>query len=160
MNLKNVFTLRQEGRLELARDVMHGLLKLEPENAMYQYQMAWCFDNLGQEKAAVHHYVKAIQLGLPSADLKGAYLGLGSAYRALGEYVLSAETFQSALNDFPENNQFKVFYSMTLFNLNKHEEAMELLLNVLIETTSDKEILNYQKAILFYSNKLNVTWDE
>lgn len=160
MNLENVFTLRQEGRLEQARDVMQGLLEVDPENAMYQYQMAWCFDNLGQEKAAVPYYVKAIQLGLPTADLKGAYLGLGSTYRALGEYELSAETFQSALNDFPENNQFKVFYSLTLFNLNKHEEAMELLLNVLIETTSDKEILNYQKAILFYSDKLNVTWDE
>jgi hypothetical protein len=39
------------------------------------YQMAWCYDNLGEEQLAIPHYIQAISLGLCPSSLEGAYLG-------------------------------------------------------------------------------------
>lgn len=47
---------------------------------------------------------------------------------------------------------------MTLYNLEQHQESMELLLKCIIETTKDKQILAYSKAIEFYSDKLDEKW--
>ena len=48
---------------------------------------------------------------------------------------------------------------MTLYNLNEHSQAMELLIKCLVDTTSDEEIMNYERAIRFYSDKLNEVWE-
>jgi|TARA_B110000967_G_scaffold5746_1_gene5739 hypothetical protein len=43
---------------------------------------------------------------------------------------------------------------MALYNLKNHQEAMNLLLNVAAKTNTDKGIQEYQKAIEYYSDKL------
>ncbi len=48
---------------------------------------------------------------------------------------------------------------MTLYNLSEHSKAMETLLNIVIRTTNHKEIKDYSKAIKFYSDKLDQTWE-
>lgn len=47
---------------------------------------------------------------------------------------------------------------MTLYNLNEHSKAMELLLKCLANTTTDPEILSYKNAINFYANQLDKVW--
>ncbi|GLC90469.1 tetratricopeptide repeat protein [Lysinibacillus piscis] len=158
-NLQQILALRKAGKLEEASACMRTLLQTDIHNALYQYQMAWCYDNLGLETEAVPHYEQAIALGLTGEDLQGAYAGLGSTYRALGQYELAEKTLQAAIKQFPNAHYFKVFYAMTLYNLQQHDKAMEYLLTTLAETTNDEGILQYQKAILFYSDKLNQTWD-
>lgn len=118
----------------------------------------WSFDLLGKELQAVPFYEKSIQLGLSSKELEGALLGLGSTYRTLGEYEKSKNVFLKGIELFPNNRAIQTFYSMTLYNLNEHTKAMELLLNCLINTTTDDEILKYKKAIDFYSDKLDTVW--
>lgn len=39
-----------------------------------------------------------------------------------------------------------------------YEKAMELLLSSVADTSSDEGILRYQRAIRFYSDKLDQTW--
>lgn len=116
--------------------------------------MAWSFDVLEQEAEAIKYYEKAIELGLPDEDLKEAYLGLGSTYRTIGEYEKSKKVFENAIDRF-DDHSLKVFYAMTLYNLEAHGESMEILLKLLAETSSDKSINSYQKAIMFYSDKLD-----
>ncbi|WP_404407087.1 tetratricopeptide repeat protein [Jeotgalibacillus malaysiensis] len=156
--LEQLRKLREEGKYEEAKSLMERLLEKDPEQANYQYQMAWCYDNLGLEKEAVPHYERAIQLGLPAEDLENAYLGLGSTYRTLGRYKEAVDTFETAITKFPKAEQLKVFYSMSLYNLGKHHQAMEILLQTLAHTTSDEAVLKYKKAILFYSDKLDEVW--
>jgi hypothetical protein len=48
---------------------------------------------------------------------------------------------------------------MTLYNLHRYQEAMELLLTNLAETTFDLTILQYKRAILFYAPQLDQVWD-
>lgn len=152
--LDKALALRKNGNHKESNELLSELVKEFPDDALYNYQCAWSFDILGEEEKAVPFYENAIKIGLPSKDMEGAILGLGSTYRALGEYEKSKETFLKGMESFPDNHVIKVFYSMTLYNLKEHSKAMELLLN----TTNDNEILSYKKALHFYSDKLDQTW--
>ncbi|GGA47485.1 hypothetical protein GCM10007416_20770 [Kroppenstedtia guangzhouensis] len=46
---------------------------------------------------------------------------------------------------------------MALYNRVRHREAMEILLR--LDTTRDDSIRSYEKAIRFYLDKLNQTWE-
>ncbi|KOP78602.1 hypothetical protein AMS59_12265 [Lysinibacillus sp. FJAT-14745] len=157
--LQHIITLRENGRLEEANQLMVALVQEQPENGYYQFQCAWTYDSLGKEQEAVPHYEKAIQLGLKPEFLVDAYVGLGSTYRTLGQYEQSKRILEQALSEFPEAEHVKVFYAMTLYNLSEHSKAMETLLNTVIHTTQYEGIKDYSKAIKFYSDKLDQTWE-
>lgn len=159
MTLSTVLQLRKEKKYTEAKDAMLQLLTTEPSNGEYQYQMAWCYDNLSEERNAVPHYVQAISLGLSPESLEGAYVGLGSTYRSLGKYAKAKETFEAAMLQFPDGNHLKVFYAMTLYNLQEHSKGMEILLKLLAKSSNDQSIMEYKKAILFYADKLDEKWD-
>ncbi|BDR18831.1 hypothetical protein VspSTUT16_21770 [Vibrio sp. STUT-A16] len=50
------------------------------------------------------------------------------------------------------------FYAMCLYNLGEDKNAVERLLNLLIDTTSSEEILTYKRAIRLYAQDLDRTW--
>ncbi|MCM2980085.1 hypothetical protein CHH55_03065 [Niallia circulans] len=160
MNIKlnKALDLRKNGNFKESNEVLSELVRDFPEDAIYNYQYAWSFDILGEEEKAVPYYENAIKIGLPSKDMEGAILGLGSTYRALGEYENSKDVFLKGMELFPDNHAIQVFYSMTLYNLKEHSKAMELILKCLINTTNDTELLSYKRAINFYSDKLDETW--
>ena len=166
-NIKERFTLkkleiaielRKEGKLKESNKILISLAKEYPNDPIVNYQCAWSFDVLGLEVEAVPYYEKAILIGLPDKELQGAFLGLGSTYRTLGQYEKSKEVFEQGLAKFTENKAMKVFYAMTLYNLKEYSKAMEILLYNLAHTSSDENIKNYRKAIEFYSDKLNEIW--
>lgn len=140
-------------------DILEVELALRPKDAQVHYQIAWTHDQLGKERDAVPAYEKAIELGLPIQDLKSAFLGLASTYRTLGEYQKSKEVFERAMPQFPEFRALKAFYCLTLYNLGRHDQAFELLLKELVETTNDPSIKEYERALLFYSDKLGQVFD-
>ncbi|GGA90865.1 tetratricopeptide repeat protein [Ornithinibacillus halotolerans] len=156
--LGNAIDLRKNGNYKESNELLLKLVQEFPDHASINYQCAWSFDLLGEEAKAVPFYEKAIRLGLPSMELEGALLGLGSTYRTLGEYEKSKSTLLKGIELFPNNKAIQTFYAMTLYNLHEHSKAMELLLKCLIETTKDPEIISYQKAIDFYSDKLDEVW--
>ncbi|WP_033580125.1 tetratricopeptide repeat protein [Priestia aryabhattai] len=156
--LDKALALRKNGNHKESNELLSELVKECPGDALYNYQCAWSFDILGEEEKAVPFYENAIKIGLPSKDMEGAIVGLGSTYRALGEYEKSKETFLKGMELSPDNHVIKVFYSMTLYNLKEHSKAMELILKCLLNTTNDNEILSYKKALHFYSDKLDQTW--
>ncbi|MBE1554192.1 tetratricopeptide repeat protein [Sporosarcina limicola] len=156
--LEEAIQLRSEGELDKSNELLADLIADFPDDALVNYQYAWSFDVLGLEANAVPYYEKAIQLGLNKRDELGAFIGLGSTYRTLGEYNKSKTTFEKGIKHFPENNALKIFYSMTLYNVGEHSKAMETLLTCLSQTTNDSEILSYKKAIEFYADKLDQTW--
>ncbi|UQZ73262.1 hypothetical protein C2I17_01065 [Niallia circulans] len=158
IKLKKAIHLRKNGKLKESNELIGELVRDFPEDAIYNYQYAWSFDILGEEEKAVPYYENAIKIGLPSKDMEGAILGLGSTYRALAEYENSKDVFLKGMELFPDNHAIQVFYSMTLYNLKEHSKAMELILKCLINTTNDTELLSYKRAINFYSDKLDETW--
>jgi len=127
-------------------------------NSLVNYHCAWSFDVLGLEADAVPYYEKAIQIGLNETNAMGAFIGLGSTYRTLGHYDKSKIVFEKGIEHYPENKAIEIFYAMTLYNVCKYREAMEILLTSLAQSTNDNEILSYKTAIEFYADKLDQTW--
>ncbi|MGL5440702.1 MAG: tetratricopeptide repeat protein [Filifactoraceae bacterium] len=155
LELEMAIALRKEGKLKESNELLIKLVKKYPENSLINYHCAWSFDVLELEKEAIPYYEKAISQGLGDNDLKGAFLGLGSTYRTIGEYLKSKDVFVRGLKKFPKDNAMKTFYAMTLYNLGEHSLAMEILLTTLVETSSDPDINEYGKAIKFYSGVLD-----
>lgn len=85
--------LRTDNKKLESNQLLLKLVKEYPDDALVNYQCAWSFDVLGEELKAVPYYEKAITQGLSGTDLEGAFLGLGSTYRTLGEYEKSKNVF-------------------------------------------------------------------
>ncbi|MFC5602266.1 tetratricopeptide repeat protein [Sporosarcina koreensis] len=158
VKLKKAVLLRNEGKLTESNEILAAMAKDDPKSAEINYQCAWSFDILGKEAEAVPYYEKALRLGLNDEDALGAIIGLGSTYRTLGRFKKSKTVFESGLARFPENNALKTFYAMTLYNVEEHVKAMEILLTCLVQTSNDPDILSYKRAIGFYADKLDKTW--
>jgi tetratricopeptide (TPR) repeat protein len=156
--LHQAISYRGEGRHQESNELLTQLVDQYPDDPYMNYQCAWSYDLLGQERAAVPYYEKAVELGLSGENLEGAFIGLGSTYRALGEYEKSKSVFEKGMTVFPENKVIQVFYAMTLYNLGQYDKTMELLLKNLAETSTDQNIHAYREALLFYADKLDVTW--
>ncbi|MCB0390814.1 MAG: tetratricopeptide repeat protein [Bdellovibrionales bacterium] len=157
-DLQKAVGLRNQGKPQAAFLIIKKLLEDFPNDAKCNYQAAWTCDYMGKESEALPYYERAIKNGLVGDDLKGALLGLGSTYRCLGKYQESLSIFDKAVAEFPEDRAFKVFRAMTLYNLKRHDKAFSEMLIQLLDTTSDKDILAYEKALRFYSDKLDETW--
>ena len=155
--LARAVALRQAGKAEEAWVILLELVDERQDDAEVLYQTAWTHDNLGLEREAVPFYRRALDAGLAGDDRRGALLGLGSTYRALGEYALAEETLRQGAAEFPEDRGMQVFLAMALYNRGRHAEAMGLLLHNLAETSSDARIRRYERAILFYALDLDKT---
>ncbi|MGY3931687.1 acetyltransferase [Aeromonas encheleia] len=156
--MKQLETLRAEGRIEEARQ--HGLLQLieHPQHAELHYEVACLHDTLGRETQAIPLYQKAIALGLSEVSLRGAWLGLGSSYRSTGQYAEALAAFEQGLARFPDATEFRVFRAMACYNLGHHKEGMESLLAVLAVTTTDPDLTPYRRAIALYAEDLDRRW--
>ena len=151
--------LRTKNHHEEARQLLVQLASEFPTNPVVQYKTACVYDFLGLEREAVPYYHAAIENDLPDAELRAAYLGLGSTYRTLGQYDESKKILLEGLSRFPNANEMKVFLAMTLYNLGENHEAVSSLLKLVTVTSSDEKIRDYERAILFYANDLNKKWD-
>ena len=153
--LNKAIELRSQKNYYESEIILKELIIDYPNNAQIYYHYAWLCDNMERETEARPKYEKALELGLNGEDLKGCYLGLGSTYRCIGEYEKSITLLDRAIQEFPFNNEYKVFKAMALYNIDNHKDAMNLLLDVIAMTSNDKGIQEYQKAIAYYSDKLD-----
>jgi tetratricopeptide (TPR) repeat protein len=156
--LASAIQLREAQNHEEARELLLELHTEFPNDPQVNYQCAWIHDLLGLEREAIPFYERAVQEGLSGDDLQGALLGMGSTYRCIGEYQKAKETFQRAIELFPERHEYNAFLAMTYYNLQEYAKAMGLLLNSLAETSQDEGVIRYQRAIQFYADKLDETW--
>jgi tetratricopeptide (TPR) repeat protein len=158
MNLTTARALRANGKHAEARDLLVALVIQNPNDAELQYETACVHDFLGEEASAIAYYRAALLGRLSLEHLRGAYLGLGSTYRTLGQYTEAQVTLRQGLERFPEANEMKVFLAMTLYNLGQSKAAVECLLTVLAQTSSDNDIQAYRRAILFYAEDIERIW--
>ncbi len=134
-------------------------LRENPDDAEAHYQMAWTLDVRGMEREAIPHYRRALEIGLAGEDRGGAMLSLGSSLRAVGEYGEAVSILRRGCSEFPEDRAMEVFLAMALYNVGKYGESVGILLENLAETSSDVDIQSYGKAISFYADKLDETWE-
>lgn len=151
----SIDSLKELGRYDDAVSMAQDLLRRDPENASLLHKIASLYDVQGLELQAIPFYHAAIDHHLAGKELQEAYLGLGSTYRALGQYKESLETFDRALDCFPQAKEITLFRAMTLYNLGETKEAVAALLILLADTSSHQDISLYQKAIRQYAADLD-----
>src|SRR5262245_57554923 len=157
---EQVRALRREGKHEEACALAVRLAAGSPEDSELQYETACVHDLLGRESQAVPFYVAALSGNLSAEHLRSAYLGLGSTYRALGQYAAAERTLREGLERFADAVEMKSFLAMTLHNLGQSKQAVELLLTVLAQTTADPYLQHYREAIRFYAQDIEKSWPE
>ncbi len=157
MSLHRLQSLRQQGRHEQGRILAVEIAGASPEDALVQYEAACVHDYLGLEAEAVPYYVRAIELGLPAEELRGAYLGLGSTYRVLGRYKQAIATLEKGLATFLGGREFIVFKAMAEHNAGRSKQAVEALLRVIAETSSDAQVQKFRRAIMLYAEDVERT---
>ena len=153
--LDAIIGARHGGQVKQVLQRLQELDRRFPNVAEINYQLAWTCDVLGRESDALPHYEKAVALGLPENELSGALLGLGSTLRNLGQPERSAEVLRSGRAQFPDNREFDVFLALTLHELGRHGEALQLVLEALCDTTEDPGLTAYQRALRHYAGKLS-----
>jgi tetratricopeptide (TPR) repeat protein len=152
--LQKVKALRRDGKADQAFDAVKEAIAQFPTSPDLYYMAGCICDAHRTETEAVPFYVRSLELGLCGLDRRDALLGLASTYRSLGKYEESKRAFEMGIREFPQYRPYYVFMALTQFNLKKPEEALKLLLDQLVETSSDHAILSYERALRFYSTRL------
>lgn len=156
--LARAVELRERGEDEHARQLLLELRSEFPDDAQIAVQTAWVHDSLGLEEEAVEHYRAALAGELTDDELRAAFLGLGSTYRALGRDAESDETFRQGIERFPDFGALRAFHAMTLYNLGRPREAVRELLVLLLATSSDPSIERYRRSLTAYTEDLDRSW--
>jgi tetratricopeptide (TPR) repeat protein len=150
--------LRESGELEQARALLLALREAHPYDAQVAVQTAWVHDSLGLGEEAVAHYEAALAGDLSDADLRGAFLGLGSTLRALGRDDDSDRVLRQGIERFPDFRPLRVFHALTAYSRGRPKEAVRALLEVLLDSTSDPDILRYRRSLAAYAEDLDRSW--
>ena len=153
--LNAIVGARHGGQIEHVLGLLKKLDARFPNVAEIIYQIAWTLDALGRPAEALPFYEKAVALGLPPNELSGALIGLSSALRTLGQATRAIEVLESGQRQFPENREFEVFLAIALHNAGRHTEAIQLLVNTLVDSSEDIGITAYQRAIRHAANQLS-----
>lgn len=156
--LARAVELRAAGELEAARRLLLELRAERPDDPQIAVQTAWVHDSLGLEEEAVEHYEAALAGELTEQEARGAYLGLGSTLRTLGRDEDSDRILRQGIERFPDFPALRAFHAMTLYNLARPREAVQQLLQVLLETASDPGIDRYRRALTAYAEDLDRSW--
>ncbi|ADK05510.1 TPA: tetratricopeptide repeat protein [Bacillus cereus biovar anthracis] len=149
--LKQAIKLRKEKKYAQSKEILIGLTNFT-RDAEVLYQCAWIHDVMGLETEAMPYYEQAIANGPEGESLCGAYIGLGSTYRCIGEYDKAITVLETGLQQFPDNDVMKVFLSLAKYNVNDYESAMKLLLETVVKV---EEVKEFERAISFYKDHLN-----
>src|SRR5262249_31498711 len=101
MSLGSARELRALGKHAEALQLLVALAARSPKDAEVQYEAACVHDFLGEEASAVAYYRAALLGPLSEEHLRGAYVGLGSTLRALGQYPEAEATLRQGVKRFP-----------------------------------------------------------
>jgi tetratricopeptide (TPR) repeat protein len=152
--------MRQEDALEASQELLLNLLDEHPNDSLLLYEIGGSYDVMGEEKQAIPYYQKAIKAGLDGADLQECFVCLGSSQRNIGNFEESIEVLEKAVKAFPDNNSGKTFLALAYYSEGREDEAVQLLLELLLETTNDKDILAYADPLDYYKDNLDEVWDD
>ena len=152
--------LRREDDLEASQILLLDLLAEHPKHPLVLYAVGGSYDVLGEEKNAIPYYEKAIKAGLDGQDLQECLVCLGSSHRNVGNFDEAVETLENVVQQFPDDNSGKVFLALAYYSDGREDTAVRLLLELLLATTNDQNILNYADPLDYYKDNLDEVWDD
>lgn len=158
--IKRARELRRADKLEESQQILRDLLETHPEDPTVLFEVGGAYDVLGDVNEAISYYEDAIEMGLDGAELQECLICLGISYRTIGEFGQAVSILQDAVEQFPNDNSARVFLALAHYSDDTPDEAVRLLLDVLLQTTKDEGILAYADTLDFYKDNLDEVWDE
>lgn len=152
--------LRRDDHLEASQKKLLALLENYPDDPLVLFEVGGSYDVLGEEEMAIPYYRRAIAAGLDGSDLQECLVCLGSTLRIVGENVEAITILEQAVDEFPERNSGRVFLALAQYSNGEADLAVGTLLSVLLDTTTDEDILAYADALDYYKDNLDETLDE
>jgi tetratricopeptide (TPR) repeat protein len=152
--------LRTENQHTEALAILLDLVERHPHDAKVNYELACTYDSQGVEDEAIGFYEHALQHGLDGEDLRGALIGLGSAYRCVERFGDAARALHKGAAMYPDSGAFDVFLALTRYNMGEHAEAMRLLLSHIARHSADADVVRYRRSIDFYAEHLDPPYDD
>ncbi len=143
--LQYAIRLRTRRENERAINILSALRKEYPENPDVAYHYAWTLDHLGREEDAIPLYQAAIKNKLNHRDMVGCFLGLGSSLRCQKRFKESEKILSHAIRQHPSHPILQVFLALTYSENNRKTMALRALMDVMLKTSSNAEILSYRK---------------
>lgn len=123
-------------------------LRLEyPDVAQVWNESAGMHDRMGFEEDAAPLYERALGLGLEGEELVDCLICLGSTYRNLGRLEDSLRRLQDAHQMQPDNLAIRAFLSLTLADLGRGGDAVQLLGQALLRESKDAKLQVYSRAL-------------
>lgn len=152
--------LRRDDKLEESQELLLSLLEEYPHDPQVLFEVGGSYDVLGLEPEAIPYYEQAVQLGLEGEELQECLVCLGSSYRIVGDSQEAVDILLDAIDRFPDNNSSKAFLALAYYSNDQVEEAMSTLLDLLLTTTKDENILAYANPLDYYKDNLDELWEE
>jgi tetratricopeptide (TPR) repeat protein len=151
--------LRKEDELEESLGLLENLLKEYPDNPLVLFEVGGAYDVLGEEGDAIPHYKQSVEEGLEGDNLQECLICLGSCHRAIGEFQEAVEILETYVERFPEKKGGLPFLAIAYYSNDQYEDAVALLLDLVLDTTSDEDILAYAGPLDYYRENLNEIWE-
>jgi tetratricopeptide (TPR) repeat protein len=151
--------LRQEDELEESQALLLDLLEQYPGDPLVLYEVGGSFDVMGNEPEAIPYYQQAVEAGLEGSDLQECLVCLGSSYRVTGEFEKAVDILEKTVEQFPDRNSGRVFLALAYYSDGQEDEAVRLLLDLLLKTTNDEDILAYADPLDYYKDNLDEVWE-
>lgn len=152
--------LRREEELEQSQAILLELLDEHADDPVVLFEVGGSYDVLGEEREAIPYYKQAIDAGLEGSDLQECLVCLGSSYRNIGAFDDAVGALEKAVEQFSEDFSGHVFLALAYYSDGREDEAVSILLDLLLKTTKDENILAYSEPLDYYKDNLDEVWDE
>jgi len=148
--LSQAINLRQKGEFSESRKFLFSLSESGEYKGPAYLNIAWSLDNEGAEREALKYYLLSLEEQLSERDKFEAIFGVACTYRCLGDLHKADAVFRQLRREYPEATQVLPFHALCLSSLGKKDDAIRLLFELLLESTSSDAIRAYSKTLSAY----------
>jgi tetratricopeptide (TPR) repeat protein len=152
--------LRAADELEDSQELLLSLLDSYPDDPVVLFEVGGSYDVMGYEEDAIPFYNQAIDAGLEGPELLECLICLGISQRAIGDIQEAVDVLESARDQFPEDSAIKAFLALAYYSDDRFEDAFQLLLELLLATTKDEQLLAYSDTLDYYRENLDEVWED
>ena len=151
--------LRKADDLDESLNLLEELLNEYPDNPLVLFEVGGAYDVLGLEGEAIPHYQQAVDEGLEGEELEECLICLGSCHRNIGNFQEAVEVLEAYRDRFPESRSGLPFLALAYYSSQRYDDAVRLLLDIVLETTSDSDILAFADPLDYYKDNLDEVWE-
>jgi tetratricopeptide (TPR) repeat protein len=146
--LQRVAKFQRAGKARQALGLLQDAAGQRNASAAVHLQYAFALDRMSREARAIHHYTRALSLGLPPDDRARCLICLASSYRNKKRYAAALSTIEQAATEFPNNEVVVFFHALVLSDVGRPDEGLALVGNMSLRRLHGPELERFRDVLL------------